>query len=242
MLQLSQFLLALKVSRTMPTRSLLFGIVFSSFDIALLTSSAAILCHTGRQCAIARPCGVIAPIPHDAGVQSQPGRCGWLHMICRYCGHKAGWFTDVHQECLNKEKVRQANEKARRDMERLRREAEEEAQWQSLLPKFYEIAERKIFIDEYGVENWDGVLKEMKKVLLRIAERNEESPSTIASIKNLFLRGAPVTGIPFSYVSRYSQMESGFRQHHDQPQGTRQRFQTLMRNLGRSLKLISQEC
>ncbi|HEY1528450.1 MAG TPA: restriction endonuclease [Candidatus Angelobacter sp.] len=100
-------------------------------------------------------------------------------------------------------------------MEKLRREAEEEAQWQNLLPKFYEIAERKIFIDEYGIENWDSVLKEMKKVLLKIAERNGESPRTIASIKNLFLIGAPVTGIPFSYVSRYSQMESGFRQYHE---------------------------
>lgn len=138
--------------------------------------------------------------------------------VCRYCGQKAGWFQEAHEEC--EQKARAADEERREAEERRLHWEEVErwtTKWKNLLDKFPEIAERKMFIDEYGMENWDGVFKEMEKLLVRTAESDGESRSTIATIKKAFAKKGKVivTDLPEKYSSRFFRMDMMFRDYHN---------------------------
>jgi len=135
--------------------------------------------------------------------------------VCRYCGQKAGWLRDAHEECARRARAardeREQKEREERDellqKEEVQRQVEEAQQWaskrQNLVDRFPEIAERKIFIDEYGTENWDGVFKEMEKFLVRAAESDGETPATIDQIKKAFTKGqVSLTALPGSYSTR----------------------------------------
>lgn len=135
--------------------------------------------------------------------------------VCRFCGQDVRGFCDAHEaEC--ERKAREEREE-RLENEEAHRSVEEIKQWaskrQNLLEKFYEIAERRIFLDEYGTENWEGVFKEAEKFLVRAAESDGESQTTIASIKKAFAkRGSVFMGdLPKNYSTRFFHMHLRFR-------------------------------
>ena len=105
--------------------------------------------------------------------------------------------------------------------EEARQEVEEAKQWaakrHNFLEKLLEIAERRIFIDEYGIENWDGVHKETEKFLVRAAESDGESSSTIGAIKDAFAKigSVSITDLPGRYKARYIHIFVRFRSYHD---------------------------
>src|SRR5712692_8127588 len=107
--------------------------------------------------------------------------------ICRYCGQKAGWFRETHDECVrNAEQVRlqmeqarvqKANEEAHKRFlhetqeHNLREYQKWRLQHSALLDKFLEITERKVsLLDDYGDENWDALPKEIETLLLKTAK------------------------------------------------------------------------
>lgn len=115
--------------------------------------------------------------------------------ICRYCQKNAGWFSDAHDACVEKDhKERQfawkaldsfrtprpnrallANVFAHGDplYEKLTKELDTAllAKHCGLIDKFLEIAERKVgVVDDYGDENWDALEKEVDRCVLKIAK------------------------------------------------------------------------
>jgi restriction system protein len=136
--------------------------------------------------------------------------------VCRYCGQKTGWFKEGHEECEQKAREERDERLTRDEVNRSVQDADEWAsKRQNLVDKFPEIAERKVFIDEYGTENWDGVFKEMEKFLVRAAENDGESQRTIAQIKKAFIKGGcTITALPGNYSSRYIHLSVRFSQYH----------------------------
>jgi HJR/Mrr/RecB family endonuclease len=147
--------------------------------------------------------------------------------VCRYCGQKAGWFKEAHEECERKARAARDEREQKEREERDKRQTKDEVRrqvgdaniWaskrQNLVDKFPEVAERRIYIDEYGTENWDGVFEEMKRFLVRAAERDGESPATIAQIKKAFFKGGcTLTALPENYSSRYIHLSVRFHLYH----------------------------
>jgi hypothetical protein len=126
--------------------------------------------------------------------------------ICRYCGQNAGWFRDVHEKC---EQDAILEEEVRRDEAWFQKHKDR-------IEKLFEIAERKIFIDEYGDENWNGAFQEQGKFFLKAAELDRESASSRASIKKAFNQKGTVniSGLPGRYRSRYNLMVIRFFYYH----------------------------
>jgi len=115
--------------------------------------------------------------------------------ICRYCQKNAGWFSDVHDACLQKaSSKREVAKKALDSFETARPRTNVRAlsfaggvplyqkltkelddalltKHRGLIDKFLEIAERKVnIVDDYGDENWDALEKEVERCVLKIAK------------------------------------------------------------------------
>ncbi len=115
--------------------------------------------------------------------------------ICRYCQKNAGGFSDAHDTCLQKANAEREFAKKALDAfgtarprtalraltfalghplyEKLTKELDDAllAKHRGLIDKFLEIAERKVgVVDDYGDENWDALVKEVDRCVLKIAK------------------------------------------------------------------------